>query len=598
MKWMTHGIGLVWIMVAAVFSAPALAENAGPDGDWAERVQVIYQQDTGSVLRRTVRVWDSEPEKNLDFVWEPDADGTLGADGTVTGSGKLVWRVRGSASYDPNTIYSTYVGDLKDGRPEGEGRLQFRSGELLEGRFVAGRLEGKGLHVDPVGNRYEGDFVAGRAHGEGRLAETTGTIYTGSFAHGLKHGEGTTLLAGGATYVSRWTMGLESGRPELVADATLGGLLKAQSGGDAGKTEIAVAIEPRMTQRASDNGILTYQHLVQEAAIAIYPLDDTVNGLWNGSGQVSTDSWIFDNRDWDAPAYVEVGVRTADGSKVKLDRLELAVANSEAYRKPMLTTISHQGCTGFRPSFSIKNYGWGEVRDMKMTLQFATEKDDIPRSRSFSRSVGSFDEGIDIAVKDIFDEVGVETEKLAKARYTCPSRDAVDVCRSQVFNDAGFGEIGDYVEGNHQLYTNLAGTLDYKWADDGGTVYDASETFRVDISLAVIEYPTEAECGDLAPMAPEALRYQEVHLPVGRQDYSVDIPVRGNRNISSYVARMKLDAEPAMSSFHQFSVAAHFADGSIRKSKPVNLYYVQPRLSKFAPGMQPPVCTLTGGGGC
>jgi hypothetical protein len=591
-------IGFVAVLLAGFFISSAFAERAAPDGAWAERVQVLYVKDKGTVERHAVRVWDSEPEKNLDFVWEPAEDGTLAADGTVNGRGKLVWRVRGSASYDPDTIYSTYVGGLKDGRLDGQGRLQFRSGELFEGHFVAGRLEGKGLHVDMAGNRYEGGFIAGRPHGEGRLAETTGTIYTGSFANGLKHGEGTSQLAGGATYVSRWTMGLESGRPEVVADATLGGLLKAQSGGDAGKAEIAVAIEPRMTQRASDSGVMTYQHLVQDQSIAIYPIDDRINGLWNGSGQISTDSWMFDNRDWDAPAYVEVGVRTRDGSKVKLDRLELAVANSEAYRKPMLATISHQGCTGFRPSFSIKNYGWGDVRDMKMTLQFATEKDDIPRSRAFSRVVGSFDEGIDVAIKDIFDEVGVETGKLAKARYTCPSREAVDVCRSQVFNDAGFGDIADYVEGNDQIYTNLAGTLDYKWADDSGTVYDASETFRVDISLAVIEYPIEAECGDLAPMAPEALRYQEVHLPVGKKDYSIDIPVRGNRSISSYIARMKLDAEPAMSSFHQFSVAAHFTDGSIRKSKPVNLYYVQPRLSKFQPGMEPPVCTLSSVGGC
>ncbi|MBU0584486.1 MAG: hypothetical protein KKB66_19820 [Alphaproteobacteria bacterium] len=590
---MKFGIGVVAVVLAGLSGAPAIAESATPAGAWAERVQVIYQKDEGTVVRRAVRVWDSEPEKKLDFVWEPAEPDSLAADGSVTGKGKLVWRVRGSASYDPNTIYSTYVGEMKDGRPDGEGRLQFRSGELFEGHFAAGLLSGRGVHVDTAGNRYEGEFSEGRPDGEGRLAETNGSIYTGTFAHGVRHGEGETRLAGGATYISRWTMGLESGRPEIVADATLGGLMKAQSGGDAGRVEISVAIEPRMTQQAIENDVLAYQHLVREEDIAVYPVDEEMNNFWNGTGVIHESEWMFEDRDLDAPAYVEVEMGSTDGKRVDLDRLELQVANSEAYRKPMLSIVPHRGYNGFRPSFSIKNHGWGDVRDMTMNFQFTGQDEGSPASRSYSHAVGSFDQGTDVGIRNIFDEAGVDTRKLEQGRFSCQSIEAINVCRSQVFNEVGFGELADFVSGDQFLTTTAVGTFDYSWADDAGNVYPASEQFRAEFSLAVIETPNQAECGAGYNQAPEALRYQDVNFPVGKQNYTIELPVRGNRKLTRHVARLKLAAEPRMSSFHQFSVAATFADGSVRKSKPVSFFFMRPRDSNFQPGMEPPVCTLS-----
>jgi hypothetical protein len=596
-------IGIAFVTafaLTALFSLRGTLAYAEPSiaGEWSERVQIMYLDESRSVVRRKVRVWNPEPEKNLDFIWEPAAAGSLAADGTINGRGKLVWRVRGSADYDPSTVYSTYSGDMKDGRPNGEGRLDIRSGEIFSGAFVDGLLTGKGFHVDASGNRYEGDFVAGKAHGEGRLAQITGEIYTGSFANGQKHGKGQTRLAGGSAYVSQWSMGKELDRPRIFADATLGGLLKTQSGGgDAGKVEISVAVEPRMTEQAEQDGGVAYQQLVRDEDIAIYPLDEQMNNLWNGTGEITTNSaYVFEDRDWEyAPAFAEIGINTADGSRVKLDKLELQVASSEAYRKPMLSLMQHVGCVGFRPSFSIKNDGWGEARDMTMNIQFTGQEPGGTASRAFSRPLGTFDQGLDVAITDVLDEAGVDTAKLENNRYSCQSMDSINVCRSQVFNDVGFGEIADYVWGEDKLYTTATGTLDYNWSDDGGNVYKASEPFRIDISMAIIETPLEAECGAGFGGSPEALRYQDVRFPVGQKDYTIDMPVRGNKNISSYVARLKMQSEPAMSSFHQFAVAASFADGSVKKSKPVSFFFLRPRLSGFSSAMTPPACYLPEG---
>ena len=74
---------------------------------------------------------------------------------------------------------------------------------------------------------------------------------------------------------------------------------------------------------------------------------------------------------------------------------------------------------------------------------------------------------------------------------------SIGVCKSQVYNAVGFGEIADFVWGDQKLMTTAKGSLSYSWADDQGNIYQATEPFKVDISLAVIEVPSElAECGD------------------------------------------------------------------------------------------------------
>ena len=588
-------IGVVSALaLLAAIGASANERRADPAGAWVQRVQIVYLSQSKSVVRKTVRVWDAHPEKNLDFVWEP-ASGTdpgIAEDGTVDGKGKLVWRVRGSASYDPGTIYSTYSGDMREGRPNGKGRLEIRSGEVFEGEWTNGLLSGSGLHIDAGGNRYEGMFAAGVPHGHGRYLARTGEIFEGEFRDGLRQGKGTTRLAGGSVYESEWDKGKEIGgtRPDLLADALSGGLVKTQSGGGAAdKVEIGVQVDERMTQQSD----MQYQHLVREEDIAIYPVAEDMNAAWNGTGEITPYSGGYAGIDWEnAPAFVGVDFATTDGSRVKFDSLELQVQSSDSYRKPMLSLEGHMGCVGFRPSFSFKNNGWGDVRDASITVQFTGESPDgANASRSFTKPIDNFANGADVYVDDLLAQAGVDTQKLASERFSCQSMDSIGVCRSQVFNSVGFGEIADFVWGDAKLMTAVKGSLSYSWADDLGNSYQVTEPFRADISLAVIEVPNElAECGDGFGGSPEALRYQDVKLPINRRDYVVEMPLRGNKNISSYTARLKMSSE--MSSFHQFQAVAKFADGSERRSKTVSLFYYRPKPSDFVTSATPAACYL------
>lgn len=586
------GIGAAVIAVG-LWSGGA---NGEASGKWSERVQIVYDAGTKSVERVRLRVWDAEPERNLEFLWEPDQNSGFdhrAADGMVEGRGKLVWRVRGSAPHDPRTIYSVYVGEMRDGRPHGDGKLELRAGEIFEGQWVAGRLHGEGVHLDAAGNRYAGTFENGVPHGRGRLALANGSIYEGEFRNGLRDGEGRMRLPGGTDYASRWKEGVEIGGPrhDILADATVGGLLRAQTGGgDAGKVDLSVIVEPRMTQQAE----MKYLHTVQDEHIEIYPDDEDIIGVWTGEASSYHYSYLhrFRHIDWDnAPVFLQVTFETTDRSRVKLDGLELQVEDSQVYRKPFLTVVGHYGCIGYRPGFSFQNNGWGPVQDAALSLEFYSEDNPQLASRRFSAGVGSFDLGGDVAMEPVLQQAGVDTAALAQARFTCPSEDEVPQCRQQAVDSLSLGEIAPLVGGMNDLSVGVRGTIDYRWADDRGNVYDQSEPFDLSIQLGYFE--TErmvAEGGGYWGSAPAALRYQEVHLPADRQNYVIDMPVRGNKNLAAYVARLKMFAEH--SSYHRFRAVARFEDGSERYSKPVSLYYVKPQLRDYEPPQPAQACYL------
>ena len=253
-----------------------------------------------------------------------------------------------------------------------------------------------------------------------------------------------------------------------------GGLLKAQAGGGAAdKVEIGVQVDERMTQQSD----MQYQHLVRDEDIAIYPVAEDMNAAWNGTGEINAYSGSYDGIDWEnAPAFVDVDVGTTDGSRVKFDSLELQVqpATPIASRCCRWTGIWAASASGRLSRF--KNNGWGDVRDASISVQFTGEDPDgsqAPRAASPSRSTISTT-ATDVYIDDLLAQAGVDTQKLASERFCCQSMDSIGVCRSQVFNSVGFGEIADFVWGDAKLMTAVKGSLNYSWADDLGNIYQVT----------------------------------------------------------------------------------------------------------------------------
>ena len=84
-----------------------------------------------------------------------------------------------------------YYGSLRDGKPQGRGRVEWDNGQVYEGTFDNGVYEGRGRFVAADGRRYEGEFAKGLFDGRGRFESASGDIYEGDFDKGRFTGYGT-----------------------------------------------------------------------------------------------------------------------------------------------------------------------------------------------------------------------------------------------------------------------------------------------------------------------------------------------------------------------------------------------------------------------
>lgn len=129
---------------------------------------------------------------------------------------------------------SVFVGEVKDGKPNGQGTMtdalgnewtgNFVDGVLqgfgtyvgydlveYEGMFVDGQFNGMGHRIDANGNDYQGNFVDGMANGFGRIEWSTGCIYEGGMKDDMMDGNGWMTWPVGDAYFGEWITGSPNG---------------------------------------------------------------------------------------------------------------------------------------------------------------------------------------------------------------------------------------------------------------------------------------------------------------------------------------------------------------------------------------------------
>ena len=159
---------------------------AAADGAWKERSQLVWDAAAGKLVRQTLRAWDPHPELGLDFLWE--TAGAAPTPGAINGSGRLLWLAKGAAAYDRDAIFSEYEGDVRDGRPDGNGSIKLKSGLTYDGTWRDGIMIGYGVLRFENGDRYAGAVDDGAPDGFGRYASVDGTIFEGTFRAGKRDG--------------------------------------------------------------------------------------------------------------------------------------------------------------------------------------------------------------------------------------------------------------------------------------------------------------------------------------------------------------------------------------------------------------------------
>src|SRR5690606_8894929 len=199
---------------------------------------------------------------------------------------------------------------------------------------------------------------------------------------------------------------------------------------------------------------ISYVHYNDGSALQLYPEssedeDGALLNLWTGGGEMGTGYIVGEmtRDDWLATrAFLDVTVATDDGSKVRIDSLDLVADESMPHLKPMLEPRGVAGCVGHRPVFDFVNRGWGAVEAPSLRVRFANPASfDLdgdgytPATDWLEVPVQPFDAGGTVDVTPALAALGVDTATLAGSRFTCPSHEMLGTCTANLLSSVEFG---------------------------------------------------------------------------------------------------------------------------------------------------------------
>jgi hypothetical protein len=122
---------------------------------------------------------------------------------------------RGVISYSKGT---KYVGDVKHGASNGQGK-KYKDGRLYyEGGFKENDFEGTGTYYYADGGKYVGEFNASKITGKGKSYDKDGFLfYEGEFKDGKIQGRGTIYYTDGFKYSGELSDGISTGSGSLYS---------------------------------------------------------------------------------------------------------------------------------------------------------------------------------------------------------------------------------------------------------------------------------------------------------------------------------------------------------------------------------------------
>ena len=81
-----------------------------------------------------------------------------------------------------------YIGEVRDGQPNGHGIFYYVNGDRYEGVFLDNKFNGWGTYYFADGDRHEGRYQNGQPDGQGIYYRTNGDRYDGSWSEGSPTG--------------------------------------------------------------------------------------------------------------------------------------------------------------------------------------------------------------------------------------------------------------------------------------------------------------------------------------------------------------------------------------------------------------------------
>ncbi len=112
---------------------------------------------------------------------------------------------------------SKYVGEIFNGKPDGEGKYVHPKGFSYKGQWEDGKYSGYGKCTFPDGSIYTGQWKNNKFHGQGKYVGSSGEKYEGEWKDGLIHGQGRYTGADGYIREGVWEKGEFVGNNKINA---------------------------------------------------------------------------------------------------------------------------------------------------------------------------------------------------------------------------------------------------------------------------------------------------------------------------------------------------------------------------------------------
>ena len=142
---------------------------------------------------------------------------------------------------------NTYTGEFKEDKFNGHGTLRWVDGATYTGEFKDGKYNGHGTSKYPDGHTYTGAFTDNSRNGQGTATDKDGTTYTGAFKDGERHGQGTLTAPDGTTYTGEFRDGNPIGQGTVLSAD--GGAIATPEKSIAHKHDLNLGAAPRSTSR-------------------------------------------------------------------------------------------------------------------------------------------------------------------------------------------------------------------------------------------------------------------------------------------------------------------------------------------------------------
>lgn len=169
-----------------------------------------------------------------------------------------------------------YVGEFRDGAPNGQGSYSFPDGWKYVGEVRYGALEGQGTTFFTSGTTYVGEHHAGKPNGRGTYTFPDGWKYVGEVRDNKYEGQGTEYLANGTVGRSGiWSNGYFGRRPATISTDT------AAASGPPEDPE-------RLAFRTLPSALL---HQVQIALVAAGYYKGEVDGIYGPDTDAAIQKW-------------------------------------------------------------------------------------------------------------------------------------------------------------------------------------------------------------------------------------------------------------------------------------------------------------------